>query len=344
MTPDLPRAAVAALGEPSGVRVLASSPRSHVWQVSYPGRQVIVKRITGGPGADLRTPAERFAREVTALGLAGTAPDAATCALLGQDETAHVLILEHLPDEPPGPDWPIRYAESLARLHAAAVRHTPGLPSWQPPSEQDAQAFLALAGALGVPIPPGTPAELRDLLGRLSERPQPQALLHGDPCPDNSRYSGGRVRFVDLEQASLGNGLVELAYLRAAFPTCWCAMDIREPTLSEAEAAYRATWHALTGAHVTGDLADACAGWLLRGDSLVERARRGTADHLAALVTTDWEWGTATARERLAHRLARATTTPSPHLRAFTALCTAMRRALHTNHPTLRPLPATRPY
>jgi len=79
---------------------------------------------------------------------------------------------------------------------------------------------------------------------------------------------------VDLEQAALGRGLTELAYLRMGFPTCWCATSVPAPVLDEAEAAYRSTWRSITGTDPPGDLADACAGWLIRGDTLVERAHR----------------------------------------------------------------------
>jgi hypothetical protein len=45
--------------------------------------------------------------------------------------------------------------------------------------------------------------------------------------------------------------------------------------LRQAEAAYRSAWRARTGTDVSGDLAEACAGWLIWGDGLVERADRG---------------------------------------------------------------------
>jgi hypothetical protein len=128
-------------------------------------------------------------------------------------------------------------------------------------------------------------------------------LLHGDPCPDNFLATADGGRFVDFENAAWGDGLVELAYLRIGFPTCWCALAPEPPLVAAAEAEYRATWRDLTGTDVVGDVTDACAGWLLRGDGLVERALRGPADHLSRLLTEDWTWGVATARQRLQHRL-----------------------------------------
>jgi hypothetical protein len=128
-------------------------------------------------------------------------------------------------------------------------------------------------------------------------------LLHGDPCPDNFLATADGGRFVDFENAAWGDGLVELAYLRIGFPTCWCALAPEPPLVAAAEAEYRETWRDLTGTDVVGDVTDACAGWLLCGDGLVERALRGSPDHLSRLLAEDWTWGVATARQRLQHRL-----------------------------------------
>jgi hypothetical protein len=41
----------------------------------------------------------------------------------------------------------------------------------------------------------------------------------------------------------------------------------------------------------------------VRGDGLVERAERTGVDRWGRLLRQDWTWGTATARQRLLHRL-----------------------------------------
>jgi Ser/Thr protein kinase RdoA (MazF antagonist) len=148
----------------------------------------------------------------------------------------------------------------------------------------------------------GVQGELDGVVARLAGAPG-RALLHGDPCPDNARHTAGGVRFVDFEHCGRGDGRVELAYLRTGFPTCWCATAPDPDLLDAAENAYRATWQSATGSEVSGDLADACVGWLVRGDGLVERARRTGADHWGRLLDQDWTWGIATARQRLRHRL-----------------------------------------
>jgi fructosamine-3-kinase len=298
---DLPvgEALRAELGSPTPVRRLPSSPRSRVWLVEFGATPAIVKQIVGGADAD-----ERYGRELTALTLAGRQQPPVVPALLATDPATRVLILEYL--STPGNNgrsWAVEYAAALARLHAAAgLADADAMPGQSTPAASDVQAFLDLAGELQVPIPARAPAELQSLLSRL-ESFERRALLHGDPCPGNVLQTPDGVRFVDLEQASIGDGATELAYLRAGFPTCWCVTRIPPAVLVEAEAAYLDMWRSLTGTEPPGDLTDACAGWLIQGDALVERARRGAANHLARLSGEDWHWGTATARQRLLHRL-----------------------------------------
>lgn len=348
------------LGATLHAQLLESSPRSRVWRVGLrDGSRVIVKQITirGGAGQDADT---RYAREVAGLRLAGrTAAPAVAPALLATDAESRVMVLEHLEQRAglgapvgPGPgaygDWMPGYAESLARLHALTGPDDAGaLPAWSGPTPADAASFLALAGALEVAVPPGAGEELAALVERLGGAPS-YALLHGDPCPGNDLHTATGVRFIDFEQASLGNGLVELAYLRIGFPTCWCAMSVTGAPLARAEAVYRDTWRRLTGRDVPGDLADACAGWLIRGDALVERAQRDSTDHLARVPVEDFTWGDVSARERLVHRLGVVAELAGDHgaLRAVGRLSEAMARRLLERRPGLRPLPAhsTRPW
>ncbi|MEU0134757.1 aminoglycoside phosphotransferase family protein [Streptomyces sp. NPDC006296] len=331
------------LGPPAADPVLLeSSPRSRVWRIELTGRPAVLKQLVEAPEAD-----ERYAREVAALRIAGRASGAPVVpALLGTDPAERVLVLEHLDHRRPAADWIVGYATALARLHSTArADDTGALPRWQGPSAADVGSFLALAETLGVPERPGVRDELHALVDRLG-RTEGTALLHGDPCPGNDLHTPGGVRFIDFEQASLGSGLTELAYLRIGFPTCWCVTRAAGPLLERAEAAYRTAWQSETGTALrdTG-LADACAGWLIRGDALVQRAHRDGTDHLARIPHEDWEWGTATARQRLVHRLSVVAGTTADHgrLRALRALAADLRRALLDSRPALRPVPARRP-
>jgi hypothetical protein len=333
----------AELGEPKRVRKLHSSPRSRVWRVELDGTPAIVKQIVDGADPD-----GQYAREATALRLAARAHPPVAPRLLAVDEQHRVLVLEHLARRQPGPEWVTGYAETLARLHATTGPDDAGaLPAWSAPGPADVEAFLRFAHALDVRADP----TIRTELGALLERLDPTgnfALLHGDPCPGNDLHVDGGVRFVDYEGAALGNGLQELAYLRVGFPTCWASMELPEPALAEAEAAYRATWRRETGTDVPGELADACAGWLIRGDALVQASQRRTADQLARALRGDWEWGPPTARERLVHRLGVVARLAVPGtgtdsgLPAFGRFATKVRASMLRRWPDLRPMPSAR--
>ncbi|OEJ30288.1 aminoglycoside phosphotransferase family protein [Streptomyces subrutilus] len=330
----------AELGSPGRSRRLDSSPRSRVWRVELPEATVVVKQIVDGPDAD-----DRYAREVAALRLAARAEVPVVPALLATDPGERVLVLEHLDHRRPGGDWIVDYAAALARLHATARPDDVGtLPRWRGPTQADVESFLRLAGALEVPVTSGVAGELDDLVHRLDQAAG-HALLHGDPCPGNDLHTATGVRFIDFEQASLGSGLMELAYLRIGFPTCWCVTSASEPLLERAEGAYRREWRTLTGSDAQDGLADACAGWLLRGDALVERARRESTDHLARIAHRDWTWGTATARQRLVHRLGVVgrMTADDTSLQGISTLSTAMRQRMLARWPALQPVPAKRP-
>ncbi len=321
---------------------LGSSPRSRVWRVELNGVPAVVKQAVESTDAD-----ERYAREVAALRLASRVTPPVVPRLLGTDPGERVLVLEHVEHRPPSPDWVVGYAAALARLHAATVSEPADglpLPAWRGPDAADIDSFLALADRLAVPVPDGTDAELKALLRRLGTAPG-GALLHGDPCPGNDLHTPDGIRFIDFEQSSLGNGLTELAYLRMGFPTCWCVTDTPAPLLREAEAAYGAAWEAAAGGAPPGDLVDACAGWLIRGDALVQRAHRGTADHLARLPEEDWEWGTVTARQRLAYRLGVVArlTAGRDDLHGLGRLAGALRERMLGRWPALTAPPRERP-
>ncbi|MER6994305.1 aminoglycoside phosphotransferase family protein [Streptomyces sp. NPDC000410] len=332
------------LGTPRRARALASSPRSHVWRVELDGGPAVVKQLAAGDGAD-----ERYVREVAALRLAGRLDPPVVPRLLGTDPAGRVLVLEHVEHRRPAEGWVVAYAETLARLHTAAAPDGdhPDLPAWAGPGEGDIEAFLRLARTLGAAVPPGAEDELARLVRRLARAVDRPALLHGDPCPGNDLHTpDGGVRFVDFEQASLGNGLMELAYVRIGFPTCWCVTATPEPVLARAEDAYHRVWREVTGTEVAGDPADACAGWLIRGDTLVQRAHRGRADQLARLTGTDWTWGTASARQRLSHRLGVVAEMTGDGgadgvLESFGRLCADMRRRMLDRWPGLGPVPAS---
>lgn len=337
-TPPLGEELTARLGTPKRVRTLDSSPRSQVWRAEFGGTPAVIKHLVAGPGAD-----DRFAREVAALEAAWspTARPPVVPRLLGADPAERTLVTEYVKERPPPVDWVVGYAAALGRLHHTPTENTTGLPRWAGPTSADVAAFLKLAAWLGVSAADGVGTELDSLLTRLASRSARKDLLHGDPCPANDLHSADGVRFVDFEQASLGDGTVELAYLRIGFPTCWCSTTQPPELLAEAEAAYAAASGRGVDEH---ELADACASWTIRGDALVQRAFRETEDHLARLTVKDWKWWTVSARERLAYRLGVVGRADRDGPLGETArLAMRMREAMLGRWPGLKPLPAKRP-
>src|SRR5258707_10974597 len=143
---------------------------------------------------------------------------------------------------------------------------------------------------------------LTSLAGRVRRRPGDRQADHrGSRCPRPVRTGGHR--------AAAGPAGTTVCC------ACWCAKSVPEPVRSQAETAYRATWRSITGADPGGQLADACARWLIPGDALVERARRGPPGYLTQLPHKDWSWGTATARQRLLHPLTAVTAVAANHPR-----------------------------
>jgi len=154
-----------------------------------------------------------------------------------------------------------------------------------------------------------------------------------DPSPDNTVHTSSGIRFIDLEQAALGNGYPELAYLRAGFLTCWCAVSVLEPACSQAEAAYHDPSPAIGP-----------SGHLIRRDALVQRAHRDQPDYLTPLPGKDSTWGTVTARQRLLHRLTAVTVIAADHpqLRCLIQVSHAMRDQIQQRWPEILPVWAAR--
>lgn len=334
--PPLGDVLTAQLGTPKRVKTLSSSPRSAVWRATFGDTPAVIKHLVSGDGAD-----DFFAREVAALQAASAVRPPVVPRLLGADPAERTLVTEYVEERPPAANWVVAYAAALGRLHGAPTQSV-DLPRWNGPTNADVEAFLKLAAWLGATDTDKVSAELEGLLTRLATRSSRRDLLHGDPCPTNDLHTVQGVRFIDFEQASLGDGMVEAAYLRIGFPTCWCSTTQPPELLAEAEAAYSAASGRTIDEY---ELADACTSWTIRGDALVERAFRERQDHLARLAVEDWKWWTVSARDRLAYRLGviGALAAGDGPLGETARLAGQMREAMLARWPGLRPLPTKRP-
>ncbi|GGN22225.1 hypothetical protein GCM10011578_053870 [Streptomyces fuscichromogenes] len=78
---------------------------------------------------------------------------------------------------------------------------------------------------------------------------------------------------------------------------------------------------------------------------MVQRAEREAVGHQAEIPNRDWSWGTATARQRLVHRLGTVSqmTADGSELNGLGRLAAAIKSAMLTRWPALQPLPRQRP-
>jgi hypothetical protein len=63
----------------------------------------------------------------------------------------------------------------------------------------------------------------------------------GDICPDNNLITSAGVAFIDFESAEFHSALLEAAYLRMPFSTCWCVFRVPAELARAAEEEYRTT-------------------------------------------------------------------------------------------------------
>jgi Ser/Thr protein kinase RdoA (MazF antagonist) len=246
---------------------------------------------------------------LTSLG-SGIAP-----ALLGGDDAQGIVVLEDLPEDRSLADSLVggdpvaaeadlvAFATALGRMHVAtlgsgealaAARRRRGLdgssPGWWPGRLSGARPRLrAELVGLGMETA-GVEAELDEVGDMLAT--SYAGLVHGDPCPDNTLFTGGRCRLIDFERSSLGSVVLDAGYLLAPFPSCWCFGRLPEAATTAALAAYE---HVLTGAGV--GLGDAWERALAAALGLWAAAR--LTDHVTG-GQRERVWGTTTVRPRLA--------------------------------------------
>jgi hypothetical protein len=202
------------------------------------------------------------------------------------------------------------YAIALAGLHAATMNcredHArivrSGFPTatLPPPGhgwiDREPRKVISLLGGT-------VPDDELALMAKRLEAPSPWlALVHRDPCPDNVLLTaGGTAKLVDFEFASPGHALLDAAYWRMGFPTCWCAGRVPDPVSERIDIAYRTALADSVPAAADRDLyqlecAIISAIWLFGSLAWL----------LEAALKEDTDWGIATMRSRILHYLTAA--------------------------------------
>ncbi|MFZ0043193.1 MAG: aminoglycoside phosphotransferase family protein [Solirubrobacteraceae bacterium] len=289
--------------------------RSHIvrLRLADDDRTAVLKRPRGDNSGD-RT--RGFDAELAALEFLSPMETAVAPRLLGADAAAGILLMEDLG---PGSSLAdsllagdrgraeadlIGYARALAAMHAWSVGRSGEYaelrarlagsadveiaPDWMAAITRSKGPFLAMAGQLGLATD-GVDQEI-DSLAALMAGAGYVGLVHGDLCPDNTHIADGSCRIIDFETSGWGPIALDVAYLLAPFPSCWCFASLPAEAAGPALLAYR---DQVTNAGVDLGpdwevaLTAALAGWV------VARVRIGRA------LEEDSNWGTTTMRPRL---------------------------------------------
>lgn len=154
--------------------------------------------------------------------------------------------------------------------------------------------FEKLAKQLEITLPAGAVEEMDQVYRLLKEPGDFLAFVHGDPCPDNCLLVEGEMRLFDFELGNFRHALLDGAYSRFHFPTCWCVNRLPEDLWRKMEAAYRV--ELVKGCPSAADdevfypaLLAAGIGWSL---GLCEWY------DMPELFNKDFDWGTSTVRQR----------------------------------------------
>ncbi|MCE7010551.1 aminoglycoside phosphotransferase family protein [Kibdelosporangium philippinense] len=225
-------------------------------------RTLVVKRYSPP------MPSEAFVREAVSYQLftALTAEERMCPELYAHDGAAGVIVIEDLGRAPTLADKLLgddaraaerallSWARSLGRLHATTAGR-----------EADFDALmrrLSSAKVKGDPLAVNGPAAIErlpqlldDVLGvhtpaHVFERAERTRWLlatsrhrgfsPSDLCPDNNLITSRGVRFLDFEGGCVRNIMLDAAYLRVPFPSCWCAFALPAGMTDAMFAAWRA--------------------------------------------------------------------------------------------------------
>ncbi|MDQ3107898.1 MAG: aminoglycoside phosphotransferase family protein [Actinomycetota bacterium] len=196
----------------------------------------------------------------------------------------------------------IAYARSLAAVHKwsidqehrfRALRLRVGLPvdgrvRWTALAAAGVPGLRAVAIELGVDVPASFDDECGVVVEHLGGDGGWRGLVHGDPCPDNVRFTTDGVRIFDLEHAGYGSVVLDASYLIAPFPTCWCIGHIPPEISGQALDAYRQVLDVAADEEWRDALSAGLAAWTLARGHVIAKA-----------VVADGTWGTTTMRPRL---------------------------------------------
>ena len=197
----------------------------------------------------------------------------------------------------------LAYATSLGRLHAATVgchdTYAAAVHASYPHArvpQAIGERWFARASGIGPSLLGGAlpEPELAALSQRMRDPGPWLALVHGDPCPDNVLLTARGAVLLDFEFAAPGHALIDAAYWRMGFPTCWCAGRVPDTVAERVEQAYRDTL--ADAVPEAGADATFCREYAV---AVVVRMFASLEWHLESALKSDSTWGIATKRNRI---------------------------------------------
>jgi hypothetical protein len=149
-----------------------------------------------------------------------------------------------------------KLALALAQIHSASAgteqlkkygvfRESTGCEQKAAPDSSSVLGLVKMAQTLNVELrnEDAVVQELRDCFSEsFSAHGEFAALIHADLCPDNCMVLNkrGDICILDFEFSRPGNAIMDVAFLRLGFPTCWCAGRLSRAVVRASEKAYRA--------------------------------------------------------------------------------------------------------
>ena len=258
-----------------------------------------------------------FEAELAALEFLNAMETAVAPRLFGADSAAGILIMEDLgpgssladsllaSDRSRAQADLVSYARAMGTMHAWSVsrpgeyaqiraRHARSAqasadPDWISATARGKEGFLTLSAQLGLPT--DGMAEEIDSLGALMGGSGYVGLVHSDLCPDNTHIIDGNCRLIDFETSGWGPIALDVAYLLAPFPSCWCFASLPSEAAGPALLAYRD--------QVTNGGIDLGADWETALAAALATAVVGRGAGIARALDQDGKWGTTTMRPRL---------------------------------------------
>jgi Phosphotransferase enzyme family len=237
----------------------------------------------------------------------------------GGDRQSGFILLEDVPyqdslvepllgDSHERAEWALlQYATCLAQLHTATIGRAtefaalygaiaPGIQLTT--IKVDIEKHRVRLEKLGIMTDSSWWQDMEAIAKTLSNPGDFLAYIHMDACPDNVLNNGEVLRLIDFETGRFGHALIDAAYGRMMFPSCWCANRLPHRVVQQMENTYRTILSqrcaiAEDNRIFEAALAHTCGFWLLYT----------LTGHFEDALAGDIDFGISTIRQRILARL-----------------------------------------